>query len=228
MVAEPSKHRSHLMFIMRSLSFILILFLAISFKAQRVITLNSKQHTFKASIDSSDDPVNHDCRISVILVYEKGDNKPRQTITPPDNVFSCAVSDKQLLLLNDINFDGYTDLMLVQLIPAAPDIPYYYWKYNKKSHLFERDTSLEDITSPDFDPDQQTITSFWRSSAVDHGVSTYKYIDGQITLVEETESDQHPDSADVQIFTRKKLVNGKLILVERSEGKMDDVKEKMH
>lgn len=210
---------------MRSLSFILILFLAAGIHAQRVITLSSQLHTFKATVDSSDDPVNHDCRISAILVYEKNGSKPLQTITPPDNVFSCTMPDKQLLLLNDINFDGYTDLMLVQLIPAAPNIPYYYWKYDKKKHVFERDTTLEDITSPNFDPDQQTITSFWRSSAVDHGVSTYKYIDGQITLVEETESDQHPDSANVQIFTHKKLVNGKLILVERSEGKMDDTKK---
>jgi hypothetical protein len=123
---------------------------------------------------------------------------------------------------HDINFDGIVDLMIPQIISASPDIPYYYWKFNKKTKQFDRDTTLEDVTSPNFDPDQKVITSFWRSSADDHGVSTYSYIDGQLTLIEETESSQDPDNDKQQIFTHKKLVDGKLVLTEKTTEKAEE------
>lgn len=193
-------------------------------KAQTVFIYSDSLHSFKVSVDStlSGDSVNYDCYIKTISIYTKSNNRLVQTITPPDNSFFCTMPKEQIFLLNDINFDKLTDFMIVQFIPAAPNIPYYYWTFNKKTQKFQRDTTLEKITSPDFDPKQKLITSFWRASCCDHGLSTYKYINGKITLVEETEIADDLDHPGQRITTKKKLVNGKMKLIERSVEKVEE------
>lgn len=196
--------------------------MALHFKAQRINTYTGKLHTFKLHVDSSAaGNNNYNCHVSLILVYDKSSGSLVQTITPPENSAFCTTQANQLFQVQDINFDGIKDLMLVQFIPAGPNIPYYYWKFNPKAKQFQRDTTLEDITAPNFDQDRKTVTSFWRTSATSHGVSTYKYIKNEITLVEEAESSPDPENDNQQIFTRKKLINGELKQVERTFDKVD-------
>lgn len=124
-------------------------------------------------------------------------------------------------MLNDVNFDGHNDFRIIQFIPSSPNIPYYYWTFNKESKQFQRDSILEEITSPIFNNDKKVITSSWRSGCCNHGVSTYKYINRKITLVEEIEIAEDADNPDQRITTRKKLVGGKMILAERTVEKIN-------
>jgi len=167
----------------------------------------------------SGDEVNYDCSIKSISVYGADYKQLLQTIIPPENTFFCGTPKDQIFLLNDVNFDGLSDFMIVQFEPAGPNIPYYYWIFNNKTQAFQRDTTLEGITSPAFDSPHKLITSFWRSGCCDHGFSNYKYIDGKITLIEETEIVDKPDKPGEQIFTKKRLVNGKMKLIERTVEK---------
>lgn len=192
--------------------------------AQTVFNYAEGLHSFRVSVDSlmSGDSVNYDCYIKSISIYKKDGKILLQTITPPDNSFFCSMPQNQIFLLEDINFDGLTDFMIVQFIPAAPNIPYYYWTFSKQTQRFQQDTTLEEITSPNFDQKQKIITSFWRASCCDHGLSTYKYINGKITLVEENEIADDFDNPGQRITTKKKLVKGEMKVIERTIEKVDD------
>jgi hypothetical protein len=212
---------------MRFLTTLILIFLTFSLTiAQTIFNYSDSLNFYKVLVDStlSGDKVNYDCSIKTISVYAKDNKKLLQTITPPDNAFSCSMPQNQIFLLDDINFDGLTDFMIVQFIPAAPNIPYYYWTFSNSIQQFQRDTALEEITSPNFDKQQKLITSFWRSSCCDHGLSTYKYIDGKITMIEETEIADDLDNPDQQITTKKKLVDGEMKLVEKTVEKVEQEK----
>jgi hypothetical protein len=212
---------------MKSLTIIIFLIINISFTyAQTVFNYTDSMHSFIISTDSImlGDNVNYECYIKSISIYTKGKNKLLQIITPPENSFSCSMPQNQIFLLDDINFDGLTDFMIVQFIPAAPNIPYYYWTLNKQTQNFQRDTTLEEITSPYFDQKQKLITSFWRANCCDHGISTYAYINGKITLIEVNEIADDFDNQGQQIITKKKLINGEMKLIERKVEKVVDEK----
>jgi len=52
-------------------------------------------------------------------------------------------------------------------------------------------------------------------------MSTYKYINGLITLVKEAEIYDDPEHSDQTIFTERKLINGKMQLVKRKVEKKE-------
>lgn len=210
----------------RLTTFLLTFFIFGLTNAQTVLTYSDSLHSFRVLVDSSlsGDKVNFECSTKTISVYSKDGKKLLQTIISPDNSFFCSLPKEQIFLLEDINFDGLTDFMIVQFIPAAPNIPYYYWTFNNKTQQFQRDTTLEEITSPNFDKQQKVITSFWRASCCDHGLSIYKYVDGKITLIEENEIADDLDNPGQQITTKKKLINGEMKLIERTVEKVGQEK----
>lgn len=87
--------------------------------------------------------------------------------------------------IEDMNFDGYKDIRIQQALPAAPNIPYYYWLWDKKAAKYVRSTELEEITSPEFDSASKTIKSSSRDNAFTYYERIYKYIDGIPTLTRE-------------------------------------------
>jgi hypothetical protein len=104
-------------------------------------------------------------------------------------------------------------------LPAAPNIRYYYWTYSPTKQQFQRQVALEDITSPEFDQKKKLIYSFWRASCCDHGLSTYKYVGGKPTLIEEAEVKEENGKI---ITTVKRRVNGKMKLVSKKVEKADE------
>jgi hypothetical protein len=120
------------------------------------------------------------------------------------------------IFIEDVNFDKVNDIRMIEFIPATPNTPYYYWTFNSLTKCFERNTSLEQITSPDFDHDKKLITSFWPASCCDHGTSTYKYIDKKPVLTEESEVAQDINDNSKYIITVKKRTNGKMKLIEKT------------
>lgn len=213
---------------MKSLTWVLLTVLVGSRStAQNIYSYSDSLHSYEITIDSSlsNDDVNYDCSIKIISVYAKENHKLIQTINVPENYFSCDIPPNKIFLINDINFDGLPDFMVRQFLPAAPNIPYYWWYFNSSTQQFERDTALEEITSPEFDTEQKLIISSWRAGYGDYGSSKYKYIDGRITLIEEFEdvidSEEYPGKT---VLTHKKLINGELKLVETTIEDAEDNK----
>ena len=183
--------------------------------SQSQLTYNDKTFSFTLLVDSSlaGDSVNYSCVVKSILITRLKDKKQIQTIVPEENYPSCGLPKKEVFIIEDVNFDGHNDIRLLQFLPAGPNLPYYFWSYNPSAQKFQRQKALEEITSPDFDPKKKLIYSFWRSSCCDHGSSTYRYINGRPTLIEESEVKEEDGKV---ITTIKKLVSGKMKLVKKT------------
>lgn len=208
----------HTMLMKQSFIIILLCLFKLCANAQTTFKYQDKTFIYILRLDSalSADRVNYECFVKSISVIKKADNKLLQTIIPPENKFFCDMPEDQVFIIEDINFDKINDIRMIQFIPAAPNIPYYYWTFNNSKRQFERNTSLEGITSPDFDHKREIITSFWRASCCDHGLSVYKYINGKPIMIEESEVAQDPDDDTRYITTVKKRINGEMKLVKKT------------
>lgn len=95
---------------------------------------------------------------------------------------TCNIFTPMLL---DANFDGWPDLSIAQFLPAGPNLPHQTWLYDPSLGRFvDAPAMLQSITSPDFDPEHQIISSFWRSSCCEHGVSIYRWKDGDVEEID--------------------------------------------
>jgi hypothetical protein len=203
------------------MKFLITLFLFVCINtlanAQKIYHYYDKNFSYKLVVDSvlSDDSVNYKCHIKSISIYKRSDQKLLQTISPPENSFFCHLPKEQVFIIEDINFDKVNDIRLIQFIPAAPNIPYYYWIFNSKTNRFQRNTSLEEITSPEFDHRNKIITSSWRGGWANYGASTYKYINNKPVLVEEYETKLDENNRTKHVITLKKRIHGKMKLVKR-------------
>ena len=103
-----------------------------------------------------------------------------------------------------MNFDGYKDIRIQQFLPASPNVPYYYWLWDKESSKFIKNDDLEKITSPIFDSENKSIKSNVRANAGTYYDYEYKYIGNKLTLVRETEKIADPEK-NVWHITIKQL-----------------------
>jgi hypothetical protein len=205
--------------LMRLLTTILtLLFFVVSASAQKNYRYQDKNFVYNVAIDSalSADSVNYECAVKSISITRKSDNKLAQTILPPENSCFCNMPQDQIFIVEDVNFDNINDIRLLQYLPAAPNLPYYYWTYNPATKVFRRQKALEEITSPEFDHNNRIITSFWRKSCCDHGLSIYKYINGKPILIKESEAAQDLNGESKYISTVRKRINGKMKLVKKT------------
>ena len=186
--------------------------------SQTQLLYKDKNFSYMLKLDSMlmADKINYDCVVKSITIRKLKDNSLVQVITPDKNSPDCEFPTDQIFIIEDINFDGLNDIRLLQFLPAAPNLPYYYWVYDQKLQKFKRQKDLEDITSPDFDHEKKLIYSSWRGSCCDHGLSTYQYIHGKPTLIEENEVRVENDSV---YSTIKQLSAGKMRLIKRTVEK---------
>jgi hypothetical protein len=163
---------------------------------------------FEVDIESKDTS----CFVKQIVVINKTTHKVLQKIIVPDNRIYCNSSNIDFIV-EDMNFDNRNDFRL-EAARGGHNVSYYCWIYKPNLQKFIRDSTLEEITSPDFDTKNKLITSSWSGSYTHTGSDTYKYIKGKITLVEEDEWYRDNEYFNKHISTTRKLINGKMVLVD--------------
>ncbi len=84
------------------------------------------------------------------------------------------------LELLDMNFDGYTDVRLIESRPAGPNLPYLNWLYDPASGKFVESAALNAITAPRFDADKRELRSEWRDGANIYGTDVHGFRDGKL------------------------------------------------
>lgn len=113
------------------------------------------------------------------------------------------------VIIEDMNFDGYLDIRIQSGTPAGPNIPYLYWLWDPKSSTYVANPNHEQIMSPAFDSDSQTIQSSIRESPTFYSDHTYRYIDGIPILIKRIEREADTEKK-VWHITIKELVNQQL------------------
>jgi hypothetical protein len=153
-------------------------------QAQGTLTFDNENFRFVLKVDTIDSSDGHTCTVAEIEIYKQKDRALVQTIEPPGNEHSCGFPKQQIFIIEDMNFDGQDDFRLFEFLPAAPNIPYLYWFYDSKTVQFKYDTTLAEVTSPEFDKDNKVISSFWRNGCCEHGRDFYRYDKAALILYE--------------------------------------------
>ncbi len=94
---------------------------------------------------------------------------------------STGDTDAPLLIAEDMNFDGYTDFRLPSSLGNVNSF-YYCWLWDMSEKTFKYFPPLSAICSPEFNQSTKEIVSTNRSSAIKYDVTTYKWVDGQLSL----------------------------------------------
>jgi hypothetical protein len=121
--------------------------------------------------------------VSAIRLYKDG--ALIQTLET-ESQGTCSVFTPYLI---DANFDGWPDLSLAMFLPAGPNIPRQTWLYDVATGRFvDAPAGLQDISSAEFDPVHRIVYSYWRASCCEHGVSTYRWTDGDLKEIDSQSS----------------------------------------
>ncbi|WAC44192.1 nitrite reductase [Pseudomonas sp. SL4(2022)] len=121
--------------------------------------------------------------VSAIRLYKDG--ALIQTLET-ESQGTCSIFTPDLI---DANFDGWPDLSLAMFLPAGPNIPHQTWLYDVATGRFvDAPAGLQDISSAEFDPVHRVVYSYWRASCCEHGVSTYRWTDGDLEEIDSQSS----------------------------------------
>jgi hypothetical protein len=135
---------------------------------------------------------------------------------------TCSIFTPDLI---DANFDGWPDLSLAMFLPAGPNIPHQTWLYDVATGRFvDAPAGLQDISSAEFDPVHRIVYSYWRASCCEHGVSTYRWTDGDLKEIDSQSSYLLPlmdGSERRRCYIMPSYIDGKIEFASRVEQASD-------
>jgi hypothetical protein len=157
--------------------------------------------------------------VKSITIFPVNDTTKKQVIIPGKNESAWPWTDAnkgEKFIIEDMNFDGNNDFRFQN----STDIyGYYCYVYKPSTGQFMPDSALSNLTGPQFDQTQKLIYENWETIN-NRGTKTFKYINGKLTLIQE-EQTTDTKAGDSTIITLKKLVNGKMEVVKKTEMPRD-------
>lgn len=128
------------------------------------------------------DPENGERVVTGISIRHEGRAEPFQVIAGLDARAAVEVDNSGFELI-DMDFDGYLDMRLIADGTAGPNMLYRNWLWSVEDERFIESSMLDEIVSPEFDPETREILSRWRSSAAEGGVDVYAWDDGVPVMI---------------------------------------------
>jgi hypothetical protein len=143
--------------------------------------------------------------ITSIHILDKKTADTIQSIEVQANMmFYYENAIKDAFILEDENFDGWTDIRVVKNEYANAEKDFYHWLYSPMMNKFVAHKELENLTQPTFDPKNKTVSSYFHSN--NHSQeTTYQFVDNKLTLVKQIDIN---DWVDYREKFTKELVNG--------------------
>jgi len=115
--------------------------------------------------------------------------------------------DTMGLHVTDVNFDGYRDVIILNMFGGAHANTWYdCWLWDTKTSSFVKSESFSLICNPALDPEKKCIYSAGGSSAAYWGGNIYKFIDGEFVVTNELYT-------DFDGLVERALTNGKIEVV---------------
>jgi hypothetical protein len=178
--------------------------------AQRIFKYYDKNFQYELirdALPNSESKKQKDSLIKEIVITRLKDNKVIQTIIPSKQILSSSYR-RTFFYIEDMNFDGYSDLRGFCSACYNGDIrnTYLYWLYNPNKEIFEESNELTEISNPYFDKKNQKILSSWGGGAKYFGQAIYKYRDGKFLLFEQRVDSVYGQKQDsVMVVTRVRV-----------------------
>lgn len=189
--------------------------------ARHAVTINGRIHadqpesqfTLLADGPPQDTGVLH---VRAIEIRRTGTAEPVQRIDglATDTPWSASAPGLQLL---DMNFDGYTDMRLIDGRPAGPNVPYLNWLYEPAGNRFTASPALDAITAPRFDAVAREVHSDWRDGASRYGSDSYAFRDG--TLIPLRREIKNYQQAGVFTLEISRWEDGAWRVIETRDGR---------
>ena len=125
-------------------------------------------------------------------------------------------------VVEDMNFDGYADIRIIEFLPAGPNIPYTCWVWDKKVGQYVYDSELSAIPSLEVDFENKLIRCFGRASAVEHFEEYYRYIDGSLVRIKEVRTGPLDENDPNQGYSiTHELIDGQWVMTEKEKIEMN-------
>jgi hypothetical protein len=191
--------------------------------AQKGLTFSDSLYFYKLSVDSSIVDDDYECNVKTINVLHQPDLKTQQTIKLEKNPFPCYWIEDEFFVIEDMNFDGYNDIRLMQSMGARGNTSYLFWLYNRDKKTFVRDSSLENLSNPQFDPKEKKAYSYWSVGCCEYGSNIYQVVNGKLALVEDETMHLNMENEKEYILTIRKLVDGEMKIIEEKHLSREEV-----
>lgn len=124
-------------------------------------------------------------------------------------------SEADVLLIEDLNFDGYADLRMAKYMFGGANVPYLVWLFNPQTLKFETSEAFQSLVSLQVDNEKRELISRRKVSSNESSINFYRFEGGQLVLARVQEITLNPDgSSIVKLFEiapdqSKKLVETK-------------------
>jgi hypothetical protein len=179
--------------------------------AQTHWTFKDTVHTFIVTIDTSlEQGQNNEGIVRSIDIFNSRTNEKVQSIVPEEFEHNRILDSNAVFFVEDMNFDGYSDIRLLNWTSISFYTTYWYWFYNPVSKHYERDTTLEKYMNPYFDQELKTFHTFWRVGLQEFGHAIYKWQNGTLELKVEQIETWGIKEGEPGLLTTRKMVDNKI------------------
>lgn len=129
------------------------------------------------------------CKVEAINTSLKGGKDVLQHLALTDQRVPCPMPDGhfQAVEFDDFDFDGRKEFRIMRAAADLANPKYDYWLFDPQANGFVASRMLDSIQDPQFDKGRQMISSQWYAAPGHRGGSTYKVINGRITMVSNME-----------------------------------------
>jgi hypothetical protein len=123
-----------------------------------------------------------------------------------------ANSEVDALVVEDVNFDGYADLRIMEYLPGGSAVPFFYWLYKPATGTFARSDEFQAVKSPEVDQSNRQLISRQKVSSTEYVTEFYDPQGDLPILVRKEVRNYAPDgSSKVHVFTVKEGAQPQLV-----------------
>ncbi len=82
-------------------------------------------------------------------------------------------SEADALVVEDVNFDGYADVRIMEYLPGGSAVPFFYWLFQPENGQFARAEEFQAVKSPEVDLDNRRLISRQKVSSSEYVTEYY-------------------------------------------------------
>ena len=146
-----------------------------------------------------------------VNIFHLPDHKKIQVVYPPEKF--PFESYRVPVIMEDMNYDGYTDFRVMTWTMTRGQTFYDFWLYDPAKEKFVQDTFMSNnLWDAEFDPEEKTVISNARlAGPFSMRNEIYSWENGKLILQEYKECEENPYGENGGDLTMKKRIGGKMI-----------------